>query len=165
MKLKYLLFLSALTIGSVSHAGAEQTSHFALQGTIATDGAIGAGIARYTEHSEIGLTLSGITNNAEDHTKLFIPVLFGGWRKPIGDQTYFALGINLVNEIGTESGEHIHNDFIVGPYVSIEQALTKHVLLISWVDPYSYEYAKKGDDSISTSRFLASGGIGISYLF
>ena len=94
-----------------------------------------------------------------------MPVLYGGWRKSLGERTYFSCGLDLVGKYGRDAGKAISADYQVGPYISLEQLLTRHVMLEIWVDPYAYEYANKGGAETSTNRFFGSGGLGISYLF
>jgi len=143
----------------------ESFSALAIQSTIATGGNLGIGLTYYTDTTELGFTASGLTNTAEDDTKLFVPVIYGGLRVALGESTYFAYGLDLLGQFGHETGKTIAADYKIGPYISLEQELSSRLLLVGWIDPYSYEYKKEGDVSISTNRFFADGGIGLSYYF
>lgn len=139
--------------------------HLAIQGVIVTNGNIGAGVAYYSDKAEVGFTVSGTINNRSQETKLITPALFGGLRMALSDKTYFAYGLDLATKIGKDSGKTIQSDWFVGPYVSLEQMLTQHVLLSGWVNPYSFEYEKTSGSSTSTHNIFGSGGLAISYLF
>ena len=138
---------------------------YAIESAITTNGNIGAGITRYSDTTEIGVSFSGLIINTHHNTKLFVPVLFGGFRKQIAEQTYLAYGLDLASKFGKDTGATIKSDYFIGPYVSIEHQLTPNVLFLAWLDPYSFEYERVGCVSSSTHRFLGSGGIGVSYFF
>lgn len=172
MKLVYLMAASALLFSCLATANElpTKTNQLAIQGAIATGGSLGIGITNYTETTELGGTISGIIDNADDQTKLVVPVVFAGWRKLLSegtytDGTYFAYGLDLVGKFGHIDGERLDADYQIGPYISLEQLVTKHILLVGWIQPYSYEYVKKEGEITSINGFFACGGMGISYLF
>jgi len=162
-----ILFLSIFSSNFAENLWEEDngTGRFAIQGAIATGGTLGIGIVHYTENTEIGLTISGQINNASHSTKTVTPVLFGGLRNAICEGTYFAYGLNVVSTFGTDQGHKIKYDIGAGPYISLEQMLTCHVMLVFWIDPYQYQYQKIGKTSISTQSFFSTGGMGVNYLF
>lgn len=161
--------LSAVCALALCSTGYSQTlitgNHVAVQAAIATGGSLGIGLTHYSDYSEFGFTLSGKYNNASNQTKTITPVFFAGLRKLLGENTYFAYGLDFLTQFGKDNGQTINSDYAIGPYISLEQALTTHLLLVGWIDPYVYEYEKKGGVSTSTNRFFSSGGIGLSYLF
>jgi hypothetical protein len=166
--MKISLILSVILAGIPALAPAEQTGNspqLGVQAVIATGGSIGMGPVRYTEHTEMGLTVAGTIDNADAQTKLFVPDIFGGWRKALGEKTYFATGLDVLGKFGRDAGEAISADYLAGPYISVEQYLTPHLLLGIWVDPYTYEYADKAGTKTSTNNIFSNGGLGISYLF
>src|SRR5436190_16327045 len=124
----------------------------AVQAAIATGGTLGIGLTRYTETSEIGFTVAGSINNASYETKILVPVIYGGFRKALNDQTYFAYGLDLASKFGREDGYTVKSNIFVAPYISLELALTTNVLLVGWIDPYSYEYQKLGSCSVTTQK-------------
>lgn len=138
---------------------------FAVQAAIATGGNFGIGIADYTQTTEIGLTISGSTNNAPFETKIITPTLFAGLRNSLMEHTYFAWGLNLTNTFGTINGSHIDSDLQVGLYISLEQMLTNHLMLVGWIDPYQYSYQKLAGLGVTTNQFFSAGGLGFNYLF
>jgi len=137
----------------------------AVESSITGGGNIGMGLVRYTEQTEIGFSVSGTADTASAQTKLFVPVLFGGWRKALGEKTYFSCGLDLVGRYGRDAGQAISSDYGAGPYVSLGQVLTRHIMLVGWIDPYTYEYEKKGGIATSKNGFFDNGGLGLSYLF
>lgn len=168
MKSKIFSMCCLIALSSLVHANGiveTHSGHPAIQGSIATNGNVSAGVAYYTETTEIGLLVSASINNASSQTKLFVPAFFAGFRKTLLDNTYFAYGLDLATKVGRESGEEINSYIAVGPYISLEQALTKHFLLVGWIEPYSFEYEKKCSVSTSTNHIFSMGGLGISYLF
>jgi hypothetical protein len=148
---------------------AEQTTpsynRIAIQAAMATGGLLGIGVVDYTQQTEIGATLSGTYNNASNQTKTITPVIFGGLRHCLSENTYFAYGIDLAGTYGKDNGAHIESDYGIGPYISLEQMLTHHVMLAGWIQPYQYQYVKKDNVSVSTNSYFASGGLAINYLF
>ena len=140
-------------------------SRLGIQGAMATGGNLGIGVVNFTDMTELGVTVSGSINNASNETQTITPVIFGGLRKSLGERTYFAYGIDLAGTYGHKNGLKINSDYGVGPYISIEQMLTKHVMLAAWIQPYQYQYEKIGGQSITTNNFFSTGGIGINYLF
>lgn len=140
-------------------------NRFAIQSAIVTGGNFGIGIANYSNIAEYGLTVSGTWNNASHDTRLFIPAIFGGFRHLLGEYTFFAYGLDLASKFGRENGMAVNADVFAAPYISLEQALTSHLLLVGWVNPYSFEYEKRGGVSVTTQKFFGSGGLGLSYLF
>lgn len=137
----------------------------ALQGSISTGGNLGVGLIDFTEKTELGISVSGKMNNASKQTKTITPVIFGGLRKALGENTYFAYGVDFASIFGRDQGQTINSDYSVGPFVSLEQMLTTHVMLTGWILPYQYQYQKKAGLSTSTHSFFGAGGIGINYLF
>ncbi len=152
--------LLAFSLSCEANAAAN-TSHAAIQGAISTGGNLGIALANYSERTEIGLTLSGKTNNKG--TGFVVPALFAGIRHEIGQSTYFAYGIDLASKFGEDGGRHVDANVQVGPYISLEQALTNRFLLVGWIEPYTYEYEKLNGYSTTTQRVFGAGGIGISY--
>jgi hypothetical protein len=163
-----LLLLCAFNLAASAYALDQFTTQphrIAVQAAMATGGTLGIGLTNYSETKEYGFTLSGSVNNASNETKVFVPVIYGGFRKSISDLTYFAYGIDLASKFGREDGETVKSNIFVGPYISLEQVLTMNMLLVGWIDPYSFEYQKLGSSSVTTQKFFGSGGIGFSYLF
>jgi len=168
MRWKTAISIGLLALCSMAQAKEDISNHsnrLAVQGLITTGGNVGFGLVDYTNWSEIGATIAVEINNAHKQTKLFTPAVFAGLRKPIGEQTYFAYGIDLASTLGQDTGKNIDSDIQVGPYISLEQALTSHLLLIGFIEPYSYEYQKKAGVCTSTHRVFSSGGLAMSYLF
>lgn len=168
--MKLSLALAAALMGSSALAQAQEGqaagyNGLAVQAVIATGGTLGMGLSRYTNNTEIGFSVSGTADTANAQTKLFVPVLYAGWRKALREKTYFSAGLDLLGKYGRDAGQAISADYQAGPYVSLEQVLTSHILLNVWVDPYNYEYKSAGGVSTSTNRFFATGGLGLSYLF
>ncbi|GEM_PF-1814162 len=170
MVVRSFFLMSILTLFAVT-AEAEQfsnpfnTGRIGIQSAISTGGNFGIGLEHFTENTEIGFSLSGKINNASNQTKTITPVIFGGFRKSLGEKTYFAYGLNWVNTLGRDNGIEINSSYNVAPYISLEQMLTMHVMLVGWIEPYNYGYVKKGGASTSTHTFFGSGGLGINYLF
>lgn len=162
-RLAGMLVFSLSSIASALNTTTDDVRHWAVQGVIGTGGSLAIGLANYAPSAEFGASISGSVNNAEDKTSLVTPVLFGGWRKSLTQNTYFALGLELGANFGEDSGQDIDLDYFVGPYLSLEQQLTPRLLLIGWILPYQYEYQQLDGVSTSTDRFFASGGIGFSY--
>lgn len=156
---KIIVSTALLAITSVASA------QIALQGAMATGGVMSLGVVQYTPSTEIGLTASGSINNAPDESKSFTPVVFGGLREALGEQTFYAYGLQLGDTFGQSNGETIKTDIFVGPYVSLEQMLTPHIMLSGWIMPYQYEYLKIDHVAVSTHDFFSAGGIAINYLF
>lgn len=157
-----------LTIYSFAYAASSSNtdiSQYGIQGSIATGGNFGIAVVHYTNNTELGLAGSGSVNNPNDDNKTFTVVFFAGLRKALGEQTYFAYGINTAGTFGRLDGENIQSDYAVGPYISLEQMLTPHLILTGWILPYQYQHEKTNDISTSTNRIFAAGGIGIAYLF
>ncbi|MDP3559652.1 MAG: hypothetical protein Q8R79_04795 [Legionellaceae bacterium] len=157
--------LSLCSFAAANETTAPNTNRIAVQGALATDGNLGIGIVNYAPNTELGLTLSGSFNNAQYPTQTLTSVIFGGLRKQIGEQTFFAYGINTLGTFGKVNGVSIHSDYAIGPYVSLEQMLTYHFMLSGWIEPYQYQYENFGGAAVSTNSFFAAGGIAINYLF
>lgn len=157
--------LACLLFSAQSQACCYPSNRLAIQAAMATGGVLGMGLVNFTETTELGLTLSGNYNNARCSTRTITPVLFGGLRQNICCNTYFAYGIDLASTFGQQHGLSIHSDYHVGPYISIEQMLTPHVMLAGWIQPYQYAYERIGCSSVSTQSFFSTGGIAINYLF
>jgi hypothetical protein len=155
------LLASAALVAVSSVASAQ----IAIQGAMATGGVMSIGLVQYTPSTEIGVTASGSFNNADDETKTFTPVVFAGLRESCGEQTFFAYGIDLADTFGDLNGSSIKTDIQVGPYISLEQMLTPHIMLSGWILPYQYEYLKVDHVSVTTHDFFSAGGIAINYLF
>lgn len=167
--LKFAALTLVLSTTSIAHSNT-QNNYFcghrlAIQGALVTGGALSIGLVDYTQYTELGLAVSGTVNNASSSTNNITPVLFAGFRNALGDQTYFAWGVNMANTFGTQNGGHIDADYQIGPYISIEQMLTYHVMLAGWIQPYEYEYQKISGTSVSTHNFFSAGGLAINYLF
>lgn len=164
---RFILFISLLSLMLLSVTGhcCCNSSRFGIQGAIATGGNLGLGIVNFTEKTEIGLTVSGKYNNARYQTKTITPVIFAGLRNHLCQCTYFAYGLDLVSTFGRNNGRTINTDYQVGPYISIEQMLTHHVMLAGWILPYQYSYQKVCCVSTSTNNFFGAGGFAINYLF
>lgn len=169
MKLKNLLagclLVSCSTIFAVDKEEFVNSSHWAIQGAIVTGGVASIGIAHYSDSIEFGAAVTGAMDNDSDKTSIFTPVIFGGWRKNILENTYFAFGLNIGANLGEDSGENLDPDIFAGPYISLEQQLTSKLLLVGWIDPYNYEYRRTDDESLSINRFFNSGGIALNYYF
>lgn len=169
--MKTKIALATLFIALCSNAYAtdaltnSSASRWAIQSVMVSGGNFGIGIANYSDTTEFGATISATFNNANNQTSIFTPAVFGGWRKSLRENTFFAFGFDLVSNIGKEAGENIDTDIMAGPYISLEQQLTSHLLLLGWIVPYQYEYKKINCEAISTNSFFNSGGIGFSYLF
>ncbi len=168
--MSYRMFLSVGALALMSVASADgllnkESAHMAIQGALATGGTLSIGVVRYAPTTEIGVTVSGSVNNAPHTTQTLTPVIFAGVRKALLDRTYFAYGINFADTIGHQYGLTINADYQVGPYLSIEQMLTTHVMLSGWINPYQYEYQKIGGISTTTNGIFSAGGIAINYLF
>jgi len=142
------------------------SSRIAIQGALITGGIFSLGLEQFTDKTEIGASVSGSINNQSSPTKTVTPVIFGGLRQALCDRTtYFAYGVDLAGTFGEDHGQHIKADYAVGPYISLEQMLTDHVMLAAWIQPYQFEYKKVGASSVSTQSFFSTGGIAINYLF
>jgi hypothetical protein len=141
------------------------SGRFGVQGALTTGGNLGIGVVHYTEMTEIGATVSGQINNARHSSKSVTPAVFAGLRHSLCECTYFAYGLNAAATFGTYNGERIKCDVGVGPYISLEQMLTSHLMLVFWIDPYQYRYQKTRSDSVSTHNIFSTGGIGLTYLF
>jgi hypothetical protein len=168
MRCRFILTIGLLGLSSFAFAGdavIDNYSRFGIQGAMATGGNLGIGIVNFTPTTELGLTVSGSVNNAPDRTQTITPVLFGGFRKALGERTYFAYGIDLAGTYGRIYGEKIDSDYGVGPYISLEQMLTAHLMLTGWIQPYQYHYQKRGVQSVSTNNFFSTGGVGLNYFF
>lgn len=170
-KSKLLIAITSLVASSLAHAGYEFLDdylcghQFAVQSAIATGGNFGIGIVDYTQTTEIGFTISGSSNDAPFETKRVTPVLFAGLRNALCENTYFAWGAALNKTFGTINGLHVDSDIQAGVYVSLEQMLTNHFMLVGWIQPYQYEYRKLADVGVTTNQYFSTGGLGISYLF
>jgi hypothetical protein len=149
---------------------------WAVQGNIVTGGLFGIGLTRYTNSTEMGVTVAGTINDADAETRIFSPAIFGGLRKPLFDNTYFAYGIEAAANFGREDGYKISSDYSVGFYISLEQQLTPNLLLTGWIDPYNYRHQKldydcdhhfcfMDDTSVSTHSIFSAGGVALSYFF
>lgn len=164
-------FLSVLSLNLFANQIDECCSEycsgrFAIQAAIATGGNVGIGLVHYTENTEFGVTAAGQINNARFSTKVVTPVIFGGLRHSLCDGTYLAYGLNFANTFGKLNGERIKYALSGGPYISLEQMLTHHVMLVVWINPYQYGYQKIGrHSSVTTQSFFSAGGIGLNYLF
>ena len=161
-------FLSAglLTVISVASADVSNDSaRMAIQGAIATGGYLSIGIARYAPKTEMGISISGSVNNATNETQTFTPIVFAGLVKELGERTYFTYGVNFSDTIGHLYGLPINAYYQVGPYISLEQMLTTHLMLSGWINPYQYGYQKLGGVAISTNGIFSAGGIALNYLF
>jgi len=160
-------FLSILSLNL--HANEYEgycSGRFAIQAAMATGGNLGIGVVHYTEHTELGVTIAGQINNAHHSTKTVTPVIFGGLRHALCEGTYFAYGLDFANTFGTNNGKKIKYDLSAAPYISLEQMLTHHIMLVLWINPYQYEYEKIGrQSSVSTQSFFSTGGIGLNYIF
>lgn len=172
MKLKEIIALSVVGLLSSSCFACQCHiptnicwNRLAVQGAISTGGNLSIGLVDYTEKTEIGVTISGSVNNARRETRTVTPVIFGGLRNNIWNNTYFAYGLNVVGTFGREHGQRIQSDYQGGPYISLEQMLTCHLMLSGWILPYQYGYVKTGGSSTTTNSFFNSGGIGLNYLF
>ena len=152
---------------SMTYAAGMQANdgRYAVQAAIVTGGNFGVGLVHYTSSTEIGATVSGKFNNASNRTALFTPAIFAGFRKPLGERTTFAYGLDLASKFGQDEGQHIDENIQIGPYISLEQALTNNLLLVGWIEPYTFEYEKKAGSSTTTQRLFGAGGLGLSYLF
>lgn len=172
---KGLTALALLMCSITSYATcSKETCHLfsknriAIQSALATGGILGIGVASFTEKTELGLTVSGSVNNSSrNQNKTITPVIFGGFRKALGQSTYFAYGLDLASTFGKTQGNTINSDYQIGPYISLEQMLTTHFMLAGWIQPYQYHYQKNSGSSTSTStnNFFSTGGIAINYLF
>ena len=168
MRCRFIFTIGLLALSSLVFAGdavIDHYSRFGIQGAMATGGNLGIGIVNFTPVTEIGLTVSGSVNNAPDETRTITPVVFAGLRKSLCEHTYFAYGIDLAGTYGRIYGQKIDSDYGVGPYISLEQMLTPHLMLTGWIQPYQYHYQKRDWQSISTNNFFSTGGIGLNYLF
>lgn len=160
------MFLNILSLNLFAYQYEDWCSgRFAIQGAMATGGNLGIGVVHYTEITEFGLTISGQINNSHHSTKTATPVVFAGLRNSLCEGTYLAFGLNFANTFGVDHGKKIKYDISGGPYVSLEQMLTYHLMLVFWIDPYQYNYQKIGKESTSTQSFFSTGGIGLNYLF
>lgn len=142
----------------------------AIQGTLAAHGGSGGattgiGIVDYGRWFELGMNLSGEVSSGPDQTRLFIPVAFGGLRTHLFECIYLAGGINYSSKIGKQNGYHIKNDFTTGPYIGIEYLLAHHLLLVGFINPYSYEKERINGSTIVRQQFFNTGGIALSFLF
>lgn len=137
----------------------------AMQAAIATGGNFGIGLVDFTQTTEVGFSISGKINDAPLETKTVTPVLFAGLRNSLTEHTYFAWGLEGNKTFGTINGSHIKSNYQVALYISLEQMLNNHVMLVGWINPYQYEYQKLADIGVSTNQFFSTGGLGINYLF
>lgn len=165
MKIKQLLTLSLLCVSSAGLAFHSGSHRIGIQGALATGGNLGIGIIDYTPVTEWGVTFSGSFNNASYENRTFTPVIFGGLRKQIAEHTYFAYGIDALGTFGKKDGLTIDSDYAIGPYISLEQMLTGHLMLSGWIEPYQYQYQKLGGYSVSTHNIFAAGGVALNYFF
>lgn len=162
----------ALTHSCVYAADIKNTDNtvgrWGIQGVVTAAGGsgnTGVDFIRYEHAYEIGAGISNTFNNSSAKSNDFNISTFVGLRHYITNNTVFAYGLNLSTDFGKSNGQNIKSSFGAGPYVSIEQYLTSHVVVSAWINPYYYNYLKTTNTSTSTNRFLNSGGIGIAYLF
>ncbi len=169
----YRLFVFSFFFINISLANANNIltdgpARMAIQAAIGSDliaTSFGIGIARYTPTTEIGVTASGHVDNAPLRTQTVTPVIFGGLRKALGENTYFAYGINYIETFGHSEGLTIDLQYELGAYISIEQFLTNHIMLAGWIMPYQYDHVKIGGMTTANSEIFSAGGIAINYLF
>jgi len=169
MNKKYILAITAaaLFVPSVyaQSARSDMQGHWAIEGAIGTSGTVGVNFSRYEHAYEFGAGIGGVVNNSSSRTSLFTVSAYAGLRNYIAENTVFAYGLNLGTKFGRDSGDKVNSVVSTGPYVSIEQYLTEHVVASVWINPYYYEYEKKAGVGKSTNRFLSSGGVSFSYHF
>lgn len=160
------LLISPLAHSEYSFAEDYFCDHqFAVQSAISTGGNFGIGIVDFTQTTEIGFTISGSINNAPLETKRITPVIFAGLRNSICEHTYFAYGFSLNKTFGSINGNQINSDLEAAFYISLEQMLTNHIMLVGWINPYQYEHRKLAGVDVTTNQFFSTGGLGINYLF
>lgn len=92
--------------------------------------------------------------------------IYGRKNLPITTRTQVGLGIILGNRSGKEGGKTINRDFNVGPYLIVEYAATKHVLLAGSLTIYNYRSTKlSGQEALTTHKAFAGGSLQFAYLF
>ena len=168
MLCRTIISASLLAMMSVASADAMlnmDSTRVAIQGALVTEGDLSIGAVLYAPTVEIGITVSASLNNARYETKTFTPVIFAGLRKSILEHTYFTYGVDFADTIGRQNGLTINSEYQIGPYISLEQMLTSHLMLSGWINPYQYGYQKIGGVSTSTNGIFSAGGIALNYLF
>jgi hypothetical protein len=162
----FLIFLSLSTIsyGASNNYQAEKKTSWAIQAAIVSGGNVPLSIVLYAPKYEFGIFGAGKIINNDNKTRLFMPGVFGGARYFITQSTIFVFGLDVLGKFGKDDGEKIKTYYGIGPYVSLEQILTHHIMLSVWYNPYLYEYEKKDSETTKKHNF-GSGGVGLDYLF
>lgn len=171
MKLKISIVCALLGTSILTYASDNQSNliyqdstRYAIETSITTGGNVSVGGDVYTKNFEAGIFGGGKISNGDSQTRLFTPGGFVGLRKFLCNTTVFAYGLDASTTFGKDSGKVIHYSYTVGPYVSLEQIFTDHIMLAVWYNPYLYTLEKKAEVITRTHNFGA-GGIGIKYLF
>jgi hypothetical protein len=159
-----IIFSTIVTANTTGNDKAKEATRIAIQTALTTGGNATIGLVLFAPKYEIGVFGGGKIINNNSKTELFTPGAFAGGRYFITNSTIFAFGLDLLGKFGKDNGENIQQYYGIGPYVSLEQMLTYHVMLSIWYDPYFYEYEKTNKVTTTTHNF-GSGGIGVEYLF
>lgn len=157
-------FSTIVSANATVNYKAKETTRVAIQSAITTNGNATIGLVLFAPKYELGVFGGGKIIDNNNKTELFTPGIFGGGRYFITNSTIFAFGLDLRGKFGKDNGQNIKQYYGIGPYVSLEQMLTDHVMLSIWYDPYFYEYEKTSKETTNTHNF-GSGGLGLEYLF
>lgn len=76
-----------------------------------------------------------------------------------------AAGATFLQNFGKEHGLSIDREYEIGPYISLEQMLTYHILIGGWILPYQYDYEKVGGFARKEHEIFSAGGITLNYFF
>lgn len=126
---------------------------------------MGMGLGVYSQTLEVGVTASGYIKNANEATSLGSLVIYGGGRVDLTEKTYLAVGATFLQNFGHENGLHVDREYEIGPYISLEQMLTHHVLIGGWILPYQYDYEKLAGMISKEHEIFSAGGITLNYFF
>lgn len=148
----------------------------AIEPTIGSEGVFSIGLTGYSYYFEGGLSIGGEMVRGDSKYSIASPAIFFGGRYHIFDKTIFAYGLEFSASFGkitqtnyTWRHHNNTNDFYIlraAPYISFEQFLSNHVMLVMWIDPYSFGYEKiEHTSSYKIHEFFRTGGIGLAYLF
>jgi hypothetical protein len=126
---------------------------------------MGMGLGLYGDNFELGLTGSGYVEDSATAHDIVTAVVYGGARKKIEKNVYFASGVTFLQNFGDEDGLPINREYEIGPYVSLEIMISQKVLIGGWILPYQYDYEKVNGVARKEHEYFSSGGITLNYYF
>lgn len=139
---------------------------WAMEFVMVTDGNIAIGLTGLGYNYEFGADVSIRIIDGNEKSKIYSAAIFLGGRYHICIRTIFAYGLNLAANFGEIDHRDIQKDIITSPYISLEQILSKHIMLSFWINPYQFEYQKlHGLQSSNFHSIFSSGGIALCYIF